>query len=206
MDFSEVLRRRRMVRRYSADPVDPETVAAIARLVRRAPSAGFSQGHRLLVVTGPATRERIAEIAEEDWYVQRGLPRWLSVAPVLMVLGVSEDAYHERYTKPDKLVDGEEMLWPAPYWWVDAGALLTLIQLAAIDAGLVTGFSTVRRSEELKKLVGLPDEVAVVGLITLGHPEPGAEDGTDAARLRTLRKPFGDLVRYESWDEPQSGG
>nr|WP_194737848.1 nitroreductase family protein [Actinomadura sp. RB99] len=190
-----------MVRHYLPDPVPPETVDRIAAVVRRAPSAGFSQGHRLLVVTDPATRARIAELAEESYYTDRGAPPWLSVAPVLMVLGICEDDYHARYTKPDKLVDGEEMEWPAPYWWVDAGALLTLIQLTAINEGLATGFATVRAKEELAAYLGMPPEIAVVGVITVGRAHPDALAPADRARLRGLRKPFGDLVRHESWKD-----
>ncbi|MFC6882927.1 MULTISPECIES: nitroreductase family protein [Actinomadura] len=201
MEFDAVLARRRMVRRYRPDPIPSETVEKIARVVRKAPSAGFSQGHRLLVVTGRATRERIAALAEEHRY-EAAQGRWISSAPVHMVLGVSEADYHERYTRPDKLIDGKEMEWPAPYWWVDSGALLMLVQLAAIDAGLATGFVTVRHDQELKELLGLPADVAVVGVITLGLPADDAARPADAARLRSLRKPYGDLVRHESWNVP----
>lgn len=198
MDLDTVLASRRMVRRYRTDPVPRETVEKIAGVIRRAPSAGFSQGHRLVVVTRRDTRERIAELAEESRYPER----WLSVAPVLMVLGVSEDAYHARYTKPDKLIDGKEIEWPAPYWWVDSGAFLMLVQLAAIDAGLATGFATVRRTEELKALLGLTDDIAVVGVVTIGYAREDAVRPSDTARLRSMREPIGDLVRYESWKAP----
>ncbi len=190
-----MLAARRMVRRYRADPVPPEVVERIARVVHRAPSAGFSQGHRLLVVTGPAARARIAECAEEFRYETA----WISAAPVHMVIGVREDDYHDRYTRPDKLEDGREMEWPAPYWWVDSGAFLMLVQLAAIDAGLATGFATVPRKDELRALVGIPDDVAVVGVVTLGYPAEDAVRPADTARLRSMRRPLDDLVRYESW-------
>ena len=48
-----MLRRRRMVRHYRPEPVPRETLERIAATVRRAPSAGFSQGQRLLVVDDP---------------------------------------------------------------------------------------------------------------------------------------------------------
>ncbi|MGH3388862.1 MAG: nitroreductase family protein [Actinomadura sp.] len=203
MEFTDVLRRRRMTRRYRPDPVSPETVERIVRVVRRAPSAGFSQGHRLIVVTDAATRERIADIAEESWYVERGMPKWLSVAPVLIVLGVSEADYHARYTQPDKLEDGAEITWPAPYWWVDAGAFLMLIQLTAIDAGLATGFVTVRRTDRLREFLGIPDDIAIVGLVTIGHSAEDDEEVAEFAdRMRSRRKPLDELVRYETWSPP----
>jgi len=50
-----------------------------------------------------------------------------------------EDDYHDRYRQPDKLEDGQEIDWPVPFWFVDAGAALMLLLLAAIDEGLAAG-------------------------------------------------------------------
>lgn len=45
MDFQEVVRRRRSVRRYDLSrPVPPEVTDRILRNALKAPSAGFSQG------------------------------------------------------------------------------------------------------------------------------------------------------------------
>jgi nitroreductase len=50
MEFQDVVRRRRMIRDYTDEPVDPATVdRALANAVR-APSAGFSQGWAFLVL------------------------------------------------------------------------------------------------------------------------------------------------------------
>ncbi|MEV4253514.1 nitroreductase family protein [Spirillospora sp. NPDC049652] len=201
MEFRDVLSRRRMVRAYRADPVPEDVLDGVLRVVRRAPSAGFSQGHRVVAVTDPETRARVALLAGEERYVERGIGPWLSVAPVLLVLAVSEDAYHERYQRPDKVNDeGEEMSWPTPYWWVDAGALMMLFQLAAIDAGLAAGFAIVHRTDELKDLLGLPGDAAIVGVMTLGYPaEPPDGDSAHRAGLRSRRKPIDHLVRRERW-------
>ena len=44
MDFQDVVRRRRMVRSYTTEPVDPAVLDRILTNATRAPSAGFSQG------------------------------------------------------------------------------------------------------------------------------------------------------------------
>ncbi|WP_026415178.1 nitroreductase family protein [Actinomadura oligospora] len=201
MDFSDVLSRRRMVRSYKRDPVPKDVLDDVLRVVRRAPSAGFSQGCRVVAVTDADTRASIAEIAGEHWYLERGFGPWLSVAPVLLVLGVREDDYHERYRSADKVNDeGEEMNWPTPYWWVDSGALMMLLQTAAIDAGLATGFAIVHRTDDLKDLLGLPGDVAIVGIMAVGYSaEPVERDPADRARLRSRRKPIDELVRRERW-------
>lgn len=198
MDLADVLRRRRMVRHYRTDPVAEETVRRILRVVRRAPSAGFSQGHRVVVVTDPDLRRRIAGISE-GWYLREGYQPWLSQAPVHLVLGVREDSYHERYQEPDKLEDeGGEIPWPVPFWWFDAGALFVLLQLAAIDEGLATGFDSPADPDELAalgRLVNTPEDVATIGVLTIGY---AAEDSTvGSARLAQRRKPMEELIRWQ---------
>jgi FMN reductase [NAD(P)H] len=106
MEFSEVVRRRRMVRNYDPDkPVERESLERIAAAAQRAPSAGFSQGQRLVIVTEPARRQRIADICHEPDYVAAGFDPWVSRAPALIIPTVSEQIYHARYQEPDKIDD-----------------------------------------------------------------------------------------------------
>ena len=51
MQFSEVVQRRRMVRHFASDPIDRAVLERIAATAQRAPSAGFSQGQRVVIVT-----------------------------------------------------------------------------------------------------------------------------------------------------------
>jgi FMN reductase [NAD(P)H] len=200
-EFRELLQRRRMVRDYLPDPIEREVIERIVGTVRRAPSAGFSQGHRLVVVTEPETRRELARLAGEDEYVEMGLPRWISVAPVHVVVGVREESYHERYRKDDKLVDGEEIGWPAPYWYVDAGSMFLLLQLAALDEGLGTGIYGVPADvvPALKEVLGMPDDVHFVCVITIGKQPDDVDDSPLVSRLSQARLPLDELVRWERW-------
>jgi nitroreductase len=200
--FPELLKRRRMVRDYLPDPIDHETIERIVGTVRRAPSAGFSQGHRLVVVTEPETRRELARLAGEEAYIAMGLPPWISVAPVHVVIGVREASYHERYQKDDKLVDGREITWPAPYWYVDSGSLFMLIQLAALSEGLSAGVYGVpgEAVPELKQLLGMPDDVHFNCIVTIGKQAPDADDSPQVSRLTQRRLPLDQLVHWEHWD------
>src|SRR5438105_12980761 len=121
MDFAEIMRRRKMVRNYTDEPVAREVIERIVDRGRRAPSGGFSQGVRMVVVTDPETRSRIAELGGEPYYLEHGFEPWISRAPVHVVVGIREDDYHDRYREPDKLQeDGTEIEWPVPWRWVDA--------------------------------------------------------------------------------------
>jgi len=63
MDLREILKRRRMVRHYTGEAVPRETLERIVATVRRAPSAGFSQGQRLLVVDDAGLLADLAALA-----------------------------------------------------------------------------------------------------------------------------------------------
>ena len=78
MEFVDVLRRRRMVRNYTDEPVSHEALDRITRRARHAPSGGFSQGLRMVVVTDPDTRRLIAVLADEPGYVELGFEPWIS--------------------------------------------------------------------------------------------------------------------------------
>jgi len=205
VELSDILERRRMVRAYEPDRIDRATIERIVGTVRRAPSAGFSQGQRLLVVTEPATRRRIAEILQTGAPVE-GEDRWVSVAPVLIVVGVREDDYHERYRMPDKLTDGHEIEWPIPYWHFDAGAAAMLILLAAIAEGYAAGLFGVflGATRPFKELLHIPDDVAVACCITIGKPADDSNWNNVTSRLTQARKPVDDLVHWERWSTTES--
>src|SRR5262245_29396527 len=198
------MRRRRMVRNYTDEPVPHDIVERIVDRGRRAPSGGFSQGNRFVVVTDPATRARIAELArEERFYTSTGFEPWISRAPVHLVVAMREDDYHDRYTKPDKLeaAGGKEIEWRVPWWWVDAGKAIMLLLLAAIDEGLGAGlFGLVGDdNDRLRELLGMPEGFEIVGVVTIGHsaPEPNEERRKEV--LRNSRRPLDEVVRWERW-------
>jgi len=196
MDFAEVLRRRKAVRNYLPDAIPPETVERIVGRGRRAPSGGFSQGVRMVVVTDEATRRRVAELAEEPEYVAHGFAPWISTAPVHVVLCVREYDYHDRYREPDKLQeDGTEIDWPIPYWWVDAGAAMMLLLLAAVDEGLGAGMFGVLDWQPLKALLGIPADIAPLAVVTIGKPAPEERKGS----ARRGWRPIDDVVHWERW-------
>jgi FMN reductase [NAD(P)H] len=201
VEFRATLPLRRMVRHYRTEPVPREAVARIVETVRCAPSAGYSQGQRLLVLTEPEARAESARILGSGG-PEEELEPWLETAPVHVLVCTREDDYHDRYRRPDKLQDGEEIEWPVPYWFVDAGAALMLLLLAAIDEGLAAGVTGVPReaATELRSVFDIPDDVTIVALVTIGYgaPDPGWSAVT--SRRTQRRRDPGQVVRWERWD------
>ena len=201
-DLRELLAHRRMVRHYEPDPIPHEVLARIAETVRRAPSGGYSQGQRLVVVTEQSTRERIAELAGEPERLAEGFEPWLSAAPAHIVVCAREEDYHERYRRPDKLKDGAEIDWPAPFWFVDAGAAMMLVLLAAADEGLGAGVYgvPVDAMAAFKELLAIPDDVAVVAGVTIGRAAPDPRWSEVTSRRTRPRRPFSESIRWERWE------
>ena len=200
MEFAELLKKRRMVRRFSPEPVSREALDRIAYAAQRAPSAGFSQGQRLLVVTDSGLRAQLGKAANEDDYAQMGWIRWVSSAPAHFVPCISEQLYHERYRQPDKLEDGKEMEWPVPYWWVDVGCTVMLILLAAINEGLAAGFAGPfphpQGMDSLRSALGIPEHFTPVGVMPVGRALPDPPSPS----LKRRKLSGEDFVRWNGWE------
>jgi len=201
MEFRDVVRRRRMVRRFGPDPVAPEVVDRLLETAVRAPSAGFTQGWSFLVLTSDAEREQFwAATTPTD--SPRDMSAWLDGmrrAPVLIVALASRDAYVGRYAEPDKgWTDRDEARWPVPYWHVDVGMASLLMLQTAVDEGLGACFFGISadRIEAFRAAFGVPAEWAPTGVVAVGHPEAGGAQGSPARRRR---KPMADVVHRGRW-------
>ena len=193
-----MIARRRMVRSYEDRPVGQAVIDRIAAAGLRTPSAGFAQGQTLVVVTDQETRRGIARLAGEPDYVKRGAAPWLSRAPVHIVVCTSKQAYRSRYREPDKSASrlAGRGGWPVPYWWVDAGAVLQNLLLAAVDEGLGAGFLGAHAVPGLAGLLGIPEDHRPVGVVTVGLPACGQPAGSPAARPR---RAAAEVIRRERW-------
>ena len=195
MEFSELVMKRRTVRRFENAPVDRGVLEGIARLAQHVPSAGFSQGQRLVIVTDPEQRRRVAETCGESFYAAEGYGNWISECAAQFIPCVSEAIYHRRYQEPDKIQeDGEEIEWPTPYWWIDVGKTSMVVMLAAHDAGLAAGFAG-PDPEALKKVLRLPDEMHPIGVIPAGRPRPDKRSPS----LKRGWLPFDEFAHWERW-------
>lgn len=197
--FVEIVRRRRMVRNFSSEPVDAGLIDHLCDLARRAPSAGHTQGTEFLVL------DELASVADY-WDVtlpepRRSTFRWSGLlrAPTLLIVAVQPAAYVERYAEPDKRstgLGGSVDDWPVPYWWVDAGAAIEHILLGAVDVGLgACLFGLFDHEAAVRETFGVPAGHRLVATIALGHPRPD-EPGRSATRGR---RALGDVLHRNRW-------
>lgn len=142
MEFEKVLKKRRSVRRYKADPVPRQSVLTILEAARIAPSAAHRQPWHFIVVEDAEMRAKIA-----------GRQAWAAVAPVTVVAFADEEA------SPS---------WCSN----DVGIAFEHLVLAATDLGLGTCWmGLTSRNDEIRGLLGTPTNLKVVAMTPLGFPD-----------------------------------
>ncbi len=197
MQFAEVLRRRRMIRSYdAARSVPAAAIDAILGAALRAPSAGFTQGVSLLVLSSATEREtfwQVVAAADTAWL------RGVRTAPVLVAVWTSEEAYLDRYAEPDKgWADRDPGRWSAPYWFVDAGMASMAALLSATDNDLGACFFgiPVEQIGDVREAFGVPADQLSVGVISVGYPAPAPATGSPTRRPR---KGPSEVIHHGTW-------
>jgi nitroreductase len=194
MEFADVVMKRRAVRRFEEGGVERDVIERIARLAQRTPSAGFSQGQRLVVVTDRDRRREVARISGEAEMFDMFGP-WISECAAQLIPCVSEAIYHRRYQEPDKTRDdGSEIDWPVPFWFVDIGATVQNIMLAAVNEGLGSGFVG-PDIDGLRGYLGIPREFVPIGVMPVGRPLPDVRSPS----LKRGWVPFEEFAHWDRW-------
>jgi nitroreductase len=198
VEFRDVVRRRRMVRRYTEEPVAPEVVDRMLEHATRAPSAGFSQGWAFLVLDEPEAVRRFWAATTPEDATDIGWLAGMRTAPVVIVPLASERAYRDRYAEPDKGGSPpQEQRWPVPYWYVDAGMASLLMLLTAVDEGAAACFFGIppQRVGAFRAEFGVPEDHAPVGAVTVGYPAPDRRSPS----LRRGRRGVEEVVHRGRW-------
>jgi nitroreductase len=202
VEFRDVIARRRMVRAFTSEPLDPAVVERLLAAANRAPSAGFSQGYALLALSAP---DQLATFWQTMRAPEGGAvfsPAWAPVtqAPLLVVPLSCKQRYLDRYARPDKgWEDRDEARWPVPYWDIDTGFTALLMLLAAVDEGLGALFFGIRPGyiDRFRAAFGVPEQYKPIGAVAIGHPDPASDPGGSSRVIK--RRPLADVVHHGHW-------
>lgn len=149
MDFYEVVRARRSVRAYTADPVPEAALERILNAAQLAPSACNKQPWRLYVVRDEATRRQLFPPDRHPWAGE---------APVVLVAcSEPENAW----------VRGDDRKNHAD---VDLAIFMEHLILAATAEGLGTCWICAFDPELFRRVLDLPAGLAPVAATPLGCP------------------------------------
>ncbi len=184
METLEAIKTRRSIRKFSDQPVEPEKLQAVLEAVRQAPSWSNLQCWQLVIVESQESRDKISELSfVESFFATYGYKtnpaqKALAQAPVVIIACADP-------VKSGNLHDQQ-------YYLADMGIASENLMLAAHDQGLGTVFVGVYHEEQIKALLGIPDNIKIVGLFPLGYPAGEAKGGPS-------RKQLSDFVHYGKW-------
>jgi nitroreductase len=199
MEFRDVVRRRRMVRRFDRRPVPRETIDGIIDIGRRAPSAGFSQGLELLVLDTPATVAEFWQLTQDPEFGWD--PDDVAVGPTVIVIPLPDaHRYTQRYSQPDKIAFrmDDEANWPVRFWDIDAAMAAMLMLLAAVEEGLGGWFFGITHGErELLDRFGVPPDLRPIGILGFGYR--AADEEPSGSWMKRRRRPLEEQIHRNGW-------
>ena len=181
MTLSEIILKRRSIRKFLDKPVEKEKIEACIEAARLAPSADNVQPWRFLVVDDVQLRERLGEAAFSSIYRPC---RFVVKAPVVIIILAHPDVVAN---KLGKAVQGTQ------YYLLDIGIAGEHLVLAATEMGLGTCWVGWFSKRGVRKLLDIPRKYDVVAMIALGYPDP---KHLGPKKKKLLRE----ILRYNKFD------
>ncbi|KAA0928288.1 MULTISPECIES: coenzyme F420-0:L-glutamate ligase [Rhodococcus] len=175
----EALLRRRSVRSFTDEPVDPDAVRAAVADALTAPAPHHTRPVRFVWVRTPAVRRRLLETMREQWRAD------------LAGDGLSEERIAARLSRGDILFDAPEIVIPFcvpdgahsypderrrtaedTMFTVAVGAAVQglLVALAVRELGSCWIGSTIFAADTVRAELGLRADWKAMGAIAIGHP------------------------------------
>ncbi len=187
MDMKEVIKHRRMTRKFSSQPIAKNLDKHIAEMALRSPTAGNCRAIDILLLNDERSLKQFWEVSTTvDVSLSPGL-RLIQNAPVVMLPLYDIDKYLNRYSLDDKknsrLYRLDPDSWDVPFWITDASFAAMTILLSAENYGLGALFFQLHRpQQEVLGSFMIPDHIKTIGAIALGYKAFTAEKDTTGNR------------------------
>ena len=169
MTFSELVKARYSVRKFSDKPIEPEKLNAVLEAARLAPTAKNLQPVHVYVVASPQGMEKMRTLTPCHYD-----------APVVLIF--AKNTQEEWHHPQENLTSGSE----------DVAIAATHAMLAATDQGLGTCWVKFFVPQDVSHAYNLPAHLVPVALLPIGY---AADDCVPADR-HTQRKERNDFISY----------
>jgi nitroreductase len=162
LDFFEVIKNRRSIRKYQDKTVEKEKLQKVLEAARLSPSAMNRQPYKLLVVTSRGILAKVDSACNQRWE-----------APIMIVMVSSPK---EAWVRED----GEE------FWKADAAIAMNQVSLAAFAEGLGTCWIAAFKENEVKEILGVDSDSRIPFLSPLGYPAENKGPITNRKTIESL--------------------
>ena len=191
-------------RRYlSSEPIPDDVIWAILDAAVRGPTGGNQQGWGWVVVTDPAIKQQVAAWYLEGWNRAYGSRRDEILAAPPGADGLSPRSFLAAEHLANHLAEAPVWIFPVLRNAASArsprlgssiyGAVQQLI-LAARAHGVGTTLTTLYsgHEDEVRELLGLPEDALTMGLLPLGYPARGRW-------AQPKRRPVEEVTHWNQW-------
>jgi nitroreductase len=198
-------------RRYlSAEPVPDDVIWAILDAAVRGPSGGNRQAWGWVVVTDPEIKRQVAEWYREGWSAAYGRRREQILAAPLASGGLSRRSFLAAEHLAHHLEEAPVWIFPVlrdaagvsnPRLGASIYGAVQQLILAARAFGVGTTLTTLYAGHEddLRELLGLPEDALTMGLVPLGYPAQGRW-------AQPKRRPVQEVVHWNRWGATRHRG
>jgi nitroreductase len=168
MTLLEVIRKRYSCRAYQERPIEQEKLDILFEAARLAPSAKNTQDWRFVLVTDKETKHQVAETTNK--------PSAFKKAGAIIVA----------CSNSDYVMTCGQAIGP-----IDIAIALEHIALQATELGLATCWIGSFYTEKVRTILGIPDDIAIIELMTVGYPADSSKQPS--------REPIEKIVCYDKW-------
>ncbi|MCX6089545.1 MAG: nitroreductase family protein [Atribacterota bacterium] len=148
MDFMDVIKNRRSIRKFRAEEVVQEDLEEIMEAARLAPSANNFQPWKFIIIKNDKKKRLIAQSCSGQEFIGE--------APVVIVAcAIGRGGYIGKYMES----------WP-----MDVSIAMTHLVLAAWNKGLGTCWIGDFDEEKVREICSISPEIRVVAITPLGYP------------------------------------
>ncbi len=191
----EAMYTQRAIRQFKPDPVPDDLVHKLIESATKAPSGGNSQPWRFIVIRDAESKRVIGKYYKQAWDAAYGarsaatlesrvrtsaanLAEHMHEVPVLILACIEHDG------SPGTMGRGSS-IFPA----------VQNLLLAARGLGLGSVITSLhkRYEQEIKELLGIPENVETAALLPIGYPADGVTYGP------TRRSPVEEVTYQERW-------
>ena len=168
MAVLDVIRKRYSCRSYQDRIVEQDKLDCILEAARLAPSARNTQDWRFVVVTDKAIKSQVAGTTNR--------PAVFEKAGAIIAACSNSD---------------HVMLCGQAIGPIDVAIALEHISLQAADLGLGTCWIGSFDAEQVRQILAIPENVAIIELMTVGYPAD--------SKPEPKREPIDKIVCYDTW-------